>query len=160
MVLQRIRYGFSMRLPAPRDWTYRWATDYRPGDFDIMGLKARRRVEQLSTDLVLLTDSFNVDPFHTGPATGSVKEKLVHLYPATYSWTSTHISGPAKFSQFLYELSPDGSRSSKFRYTGAQVEQTRSAPTRSSVAARARTLRTEDVKIWRNLRKSIAGEYR
>jgi hypothetical protein len=160
MKLQRIPYSFSMRMPAPADWTYRWVTDYQPGDFKVMGLSARRKVERLAPNLILLSDTFDADPFGEEPGKRSVKVKLVHLYPRSRSWSATHISGPARYSQFLYRLTPTGAASSRFDYSGAQVERTAVAPTSRSVAARAQTLRAEDVEIWQNLRREIARERR
>jgi hypothetical protein len=160
MALRRIPYTFSMTLPAPREWVYRWATDYRPADFELLGLRAHRRVERLADDLVLLTDSFDADPFSARPGGRTVKEKLVHLYPEHWSWVSTHLSGPAKGSQFLYELSSRGSRSTRIRYTGAQVERGSGRSSPATVARRAKELREEDSRLWRNLARAMAREYR
>jgi hypothetical protein len=159
MPIWRIPYGFSMTLPAPRAWTYRWLTDYDADDFELLGLPAHRSVERWAENLFLLTDRFDADPFDPRRGIRSVKEKLVHLYPENWAWTSTHLSGPAKGSQFVYELHPHGSRATRIRYTGAQVEEAPGRPSAESVARRAAQLRAEDVGAWRNLARAIAAEY-
>jgi len=160
MSVRRIPYGFSMTLPAPRPWAYRWATDYRPEDFELLEMPAHRAVERLTENLYLLTDTFDADPFGTRRAAPSVKEKLVHLYPDRWSWTSTHLSGPARGSQFVYELFPLGGSRSWFRYSGAQVERSKGRPTPASIARRADILRGEDRRGWRNLARAMGREYR
>jgi hypothetical protein len=152
--MRRVDYGFTIRLPAPRDRAFRWATDYQAGDLALMGFRARRRVEHLTTNTLLLTDSFDSDPFASRPGGRVVKVKLVHLWPARWSWTSTHLSGPTRRSQFLYELIPDGRGHSRLRYTGLQVERS-SAQT---VAQRARQLRREDVGGWRKLSAAMGRD--
>lgn len=158
MPLRRIAYGFTIRLPVPRSRAYRWAIDYQPGDLELMGLRATRRVERLAEDLILLTDSFSVDPFNVAPRARTVKVKLVHLLPRRYAWTSTHIAGPARYSQFIYELIPDGRRYSRLRYTGVQVERVKSPSTGKSIATRARTLRSEDYRGWRRFARAMAKD--
>jgi hypothetical protein len=160
MVLRRVPYGFRMTLPAPRAWAFRWATDYRSTDFEVLGWPAHRKVQRLADDLYLLTDSFGNDPFAASSGRRAVKEKLVHLYPESCSWTSTHLSGPNRGSQFLYELRPGGPGTSRFRYTGAQVESARGPVTRAAIARRARALRAEDMRGWRSLARAMRTEYR
>ena len=160
MWVQRVSYGFSLTLPAPRAWAYRWATDYQASDLELMGARARRRVAKLAPDLVLLTDSFRADPFDPRPGRRSVKQKLVHLYPGRWAWVSTHVSGPAMYSQFVYELLPRGRRSCRLRFTGTQVERVRNRPTSRSVSMRARALRREDAVGWRRFAQAIRRDYR
>jgi hypothetical protein len=148
MPLQRLTYRFLTKLPVSRPRAYRWATDYRPTDLQLAGLKARRNVELLTTDLILLTDTFDSDPFSSRPGARTVKRKLVHLYPDRWAWTSTHISGPAKFSQFLYQLTPRGPAACTLEFTGSQVEQADRAPTPSSLKRRTGELQREDSRLW------------
>jgi hypothetical protein len=160
MPLQRVTYHFTTDLPAPRPRAYRWATDYRSTDFRLSGLKARRKVERLAENLILLTDSFDVDPFDSRRGARTVKVKLVHLYPDRWAWTSTHVSGPALYSQFLYELTPRGPAASTLHFTGSQVERVDRAPTKSALARRARELRREDSQLWARLSAEFAKELR
>jgi hypothetical protein len=148
MPLQRVTYRFTTKLPVSRARAYQWATDYRPNDLKRGGLRASRRAERLTEDLILLTDSFDSDPFNSRPGARSVKKKLVHLYPDQWAWTSTHVSGPARHSQFLYRLTPRGPAACTLHFTGSQVEHVARAPTPLSLRRRARELRQEDSQLW------------
>jgi hypothetical protein len=156
MPLQRVRYQFTAKLPVSRAQAYRWATDYRATDLKLGGLEASRKVERLTTDLVLLTDSFDADPFDRTAGARSVKMKLVHLYPDRWEWTSTHLSGPATHSQFLYKLTPRGASGSTLHFTGSQVEKVDRPPTPSSLRRRAQELRREDSKLWARFSAALA----
>ncbi len=158
MPLQRLTYRFTTQPPVPRDYAYRWATDYRSNDLSRVGLKATRNVERLTEDLILLTDSFAEDPFNSRPGARTVKKKLVHLFPDRWSWTSTHLSGPARFSQFLYHLSPRGTSASLLHFTGSQVEQAARSPTPSSLRRRTRELKQEDSRLWRRFADVLAKD--
>ncbi|MGP8076477.1 MAG: hypothetical protein ACLP8Y_07085 [Thermoplasmata archaeon] len=158
MPLQRLTYQFTTKLAAPRPAAYRWATDYRPTDFRLSGLKATRKVEHLAKDLILLTDSFDEDPFDSRPGARTVKVKLVHLYPDRWAWTATHVSGPARYSQFLYQLTPRGPRACTLHFTGSQVERVARRPGRVSIARRTRELKREDSQLWARLSASLAKE--
>jgi len=155
MTLQRVTYRFTVRLPAGRRAAYEWATDYRADDFEIMGFHGRRKVEHLATDLVLLTDSFDADPFDASAGARTTKVKLVHLFPGRRAWTATHIAGPARFSQFLYQLRSTGPRSCTLEFRGNQVEQTRRIPTAVSLRRRALELRREDSQLWHRLSREL-----
>ncbi len=160
MVLQRSHYTFSIRLDAPIDWTYEWATDYRPDDVQISGHSGARTVEWLAENLVLLTDDFASPPFDPAAGAPGVKARLVHLYPERHAWVSNHVSGPALHSQFLYELSPRDARSSTFRFTGSQVEAVREPPSRAAIAARSAALRDGDLQLWKNFAALLRADYR
>jgi hypothetical protein len=158
MPFQRFTYQFTQRLAAPRAQAYRWATDYRASDLELGGLKATRKVERLGENVVLLTDSFDEDPFDSRRGSRTTKVKLVHLYPDRWAWVSTHVAGPVKHSQFLYELTPLGSKACTLHFTGSQVERvTRPLPP-SAVALRARQLRREDSQLWVRLAGALASE--
>lgn len=158
MPFQRLTYHFTTKLAASRPRAYRWATDYRPTDLRLGGLKATRKVERVAENLILLTDSFDVDPFDSRRGARTEKTKLVHLYPERWAWTSTHVSGPARYSQFLYELTPRGPTACTLHFTGSQVERVDRVPTRSQLARRARELRREDSQLWVRLAAAFAKE--
>jgi hypothetical protein len=158
MPLVRVEYEFTVRLPAPRAEAYRWATDYRSDDFDRVGLPARRTVRPLGPGLVLLTDSFSADPFAAQRGARTTKRKLVHLYPRRFRWVSTHVAGPARHSQFVYELLPAGRSACRLRFTGAQVESYARRPSPAALRRRARELRKEDSGLWRRLVRSFAAD--
>jgi hypothetical protein len=157
MPLQRITYRFSTKLSASRAAAYRWATDYRTTDFRLLGFKGGRKVERLSENLVLLTDTFTSDPFDSRPGAQAVKVKLVHLYPDRWSWTATHVAGPAQYSQFLYQLARRGSRGSTLHFTGSQVERVGRRLSPTALARRTRQLRREDSELWDRLSAALAS---
>jgi hypothetical protein len=158
MPLQRLSYHFSTKLAAPRPRAYRWATDYRSDDFELGKLNGTRKVERLADDLILLTDSFQEDPFNARPGAPTVKVKLVHLFPDEWKWTSTHIAGPAKYSQFLYELTARGPGASTLHFSGNQVESVARRPTPASIRLRTQELRREDSQLWARLSAALADE--
>jgi hypothetical protein len=160
MPLQRVSYHFSTNLAAGRPRAYRWATDYRSNDFELSDINATRKVEKLANDLILLTDSFKADPFSARPGSPTVKVKLVHLFPDEWKWSSTHVAGPAKYSQFLYELTPRGPGASILHFSGNQVESVARRPTPSSIRLRAQELRREDSQLWVRLSAALARDLR
>jgi len=153
-------YRFSVRLDAPPDWAYRWATDYRSDDTEITGDPRARIVERLADHLVLLTDTFPSEPRDRKAGRRGVKARLVHLYPERRYWVSQHVSGPALHSQFLYEVVPRGSRSSTLLFTGSHVEEVSRTPTRASIAARAAELRRDDLAGWRRYARALREDRR
>jgi hypothetical protein len=160
MPLQRLTYEFTTTLEASRPRAFQWATDYRPSDFDLNGFQGTRRVERLAENLILLTDTFDSDPFDATPGSPTVKVKLVHLYPDRWSWTATHLSGPAQHSQFLYELSTKGPSRSTLHFTGSQVEQVARPLTKGARERRAAELRREDSELWVRISSALAKELR
>ena len=148
----KIEYGFRVTLPASREQAFRWATDYRPDDLALMGENGRRHVERLAKNTLLLTDVFRTP---RGPVT---KVKLVHLLPREFSWTNTHLSGPSRHSQFLYEVVAMGRNRSQLRFTGLQVDHPGRRPTPSAAARRARDLAREDSAAWRRLASAMAKD--
>lgn len=158
MPLQNVRYRFSTRLAASRSTAYAWATDYSPRDLERAGLRARRKVQRLADGLILLTDTFDSDPFSARPGSRTVKTKLVHLYPEQWAWTATHVAGPAIHSQFLYKLTALGTDRSTLHFQGSQVERVRWGPTAASLAERERQLRREDSQLWVGLAAALAQD--
>jgi hypothetical protein len=107
----------------------------------------KRKIEKLSDDTVILTDTSN------GKVT---KTKLVRLYPKELFWTSTHISGPLKHSQFLYRIAPEGKNRSRLDFVGRQLESR--MMTKSEARALARKVRKEDSAAWKYLAKALDDE--
>ncbi|MGD0250755.1 MAG: hypothetical protein ABSB97_07740 [Thermoplasmata archaeon] len=152
MPLHKTEYQFRVTLPASRERAFRWATDYRPTDLSLMGEEGRRHVEHLAENTILLTDIFRTA---RGPVT---KVKLVHLLPDQFAWTNTHLAGPSRHSQFLYELLPTGRNRCQLRFTGLQVDHPARRPTASFVAGRARELVREDSATWRRLAAAMGRD--
>ena len=73
-----------------------------------------RKIEHITDRTVILTDTFNID------ADNQIeKQKLVKFYPDMLFWTSTHISGPAKHSQFIYQITAEADNISRLDFRGA-----------------------------------------
>jgi hypothetical protein len=63
---------------------------------------AERHITRITVRTLILNDTFHLSG-------GAVeKQKLVQLYPEKLSWTSTHLTGPNMYSQFLYRITPKG----------------------------------------------------
>jgi len=93
------------------------------------------------------------DTFHT--ASGDVeKEKLVKLYPEKLFWVSTHLSGPNKHSQFLYQIVPRGKKGSKLIFTASHLE----SDEKADVDQLAHRLCKEDAGAWKLLAKAMETE--
>ena len=73
---------------------------------------ATRDVRQVSEDTILLNDTYTVGGERV------TKQKLVCLYPDRLTWTSTHVTGPNRCSQFLYEIEPETDRTCRLKFTG------------------------------------------
>ncbi len=142
MPLVSVPYRFSVRLPAPVDAAYRWATDYRPDDPTLGGGSGTRTIVTLAPDALLLTDTVP-----SGRGTRS-KTRLVRLLPGRHAWTSTHVSGPNRHSQFLYQLRPAGRGGSRLEFTGLHLARMRRRPNASAIAALGRAIARDDRREW------------
>jgi hypothetical protein len=111
-----------------------------------MGEEGRRKVARLSENLVMLEDS---------ALSKSRKRKLVNIYPEKLFWSSVHIAGPAKYSQFLYQIIEDGRKSSRLDFIGFQVMYADSFPSRAEISRLAKKLEREDSAAWKNLAKAM-----
>lgn len=109
-----------------------------------------RKIEQLSEDAILLTDTFIASD---GAIT---KTKLVRLNPAELSWTNTHLEGPTRYSQFLYKITSEGKYKSRLDFTGLQLEPR--DMTKKEAREFARKVRTEDSGSWKYLAKAMEKE--
>jgi hypothetical protein len=144
-----IRYGFSQSFNFPAETAYKWCTDYDPKDLQRMGETGRRRITRLTEDTIILDDKFD---------SGITKVKLVRLNPESHTWTSTHLSGPIKHSQFLYEIIPEGTHTSHLNFTGLQINYSAKKPGLATVARLAIQLRKEDSHAWKLLAQAMQKE--
>jgi hypothetical protein len=148
------RYKFSQRFDVSALKAYEWCTSYDPGDLELMGESGTRVIERIADDTIILSDTFSKD------GQMFTKEKLVRLYPERMSWVSTHISGAAKYSQFLYEIQPLKKSSSKIDFTGLQIDYSEAQPTKKEIAVRAAQLKKEDSAAWKRLSKAMQKDLR
>ena len=146
------RYSFSQLFSVPADEAYRWCTDYRPDDHALMGVRGKRRIHRVSDDTLILTDKTYQDK------TPVVKEKLVRLDPVQHSWTATYLSGPNKYSQFLYKITSRGPNASALEFIGLQVNESKTKVAPEEVAAITRKVRDEDAEVWKLLALALEKE--
>jgi hypothetical protein len=144
-----VRYHFSQPFTVPAQQAFDWCTAFDPADHVLMGESdAERQVTRISDGAFTLKDTF-----HT-PAGTIEKQKLVQLYPNRLSWTSTHLTGPNKYSQFLYQITADGEGASTLTFTALHLEYNE----KTDVKALTHRLRKEDAAAWKLLAKAMALE--
>lgn len=143
------RYQFTQHFHVSAKKAFQWCTSYDPQDHALMGDEgATRQVTNVAEGTIILTDTF-----HT--ATGTVeKQKLVQLYPDTFSWTSTHLSGPFKYSQFLYVITPDGKDASTLTFTGLHLDYSG----KEDAESLSKRLCREDADAWKLLAEAMEKE--
>src|SRR5512137_3115061 len=112
-----VRYQFRQNLSVSAKEAFDWCTAFEPDDHALMGeSEAKREIIYITNGSLLLKDAFS-------KPTGTVeKQKLVALYPNRRQWTSTHLSGPNKHSQFLYTIMPRGKGASVLEFTALHIE--------------------------------------
>jgi hypothetical protein len=145
-----ISYRFTQDFRVPADRAYKWCTSYDPVDLQLMHEKGKRKINQLSEDAVILSDILRTNQ---GTVT---KTKLVRLNPAERSWTNTRLSGPLKYSQFLYRIAPTGKNTSRLTFVGLQLEP--KSMSKKEAATLARKIRAEDSGAWKLLAKAMERE--
>jgi hypothetical protein len=113
---------------------------------------AERQITRVTDTTVILTDIF-----HTSK--GNVeKQKLVQLYPDRLSWVSTHLTGPNKYSQFIYEISAEGDSTSRLDFTALHLEYEKENLDSAGIKSLAFRLKEEDSAAWKLLAKAMAKE--
>ena len=152
-MLQTILYHFSQSFPVSAQKAYQWSTDFTPQDHFLMGeVNAERQVIHLSDDTVVLKEIFH-------SSNGDIeKRKLVHLYPDQFSWISTHLTGPNKYSQFIYEISAEGNNASRLTFTAHHIENKQETMSKADIAMLADKLCKYDSNAWKLLAKAMENE--
>jgi hypothetical protein len=144
-----VHFGFSQKFPFSAAEAYEWCTDYDAGDLKLEGLEGNRKIEWTDDDTVILTDTRKVDGKKV------TKTKVVRLYPKLLFWTNTRISEQGKYSQFIYQIVPEGKNVSRLDYHGAQIEEADTKPSSKEIAAMAKKLVKEDSQAWVNLAEAM-----
>lgn len=147
-----VRYHFTQRFTVSAEKAFEWCTSFTPQDHVLMGdVGVERQVTSVAEGIIILKDIFH-------GATGTIeKEKLVQLYPDTLSWVSTHLTGPNKYSQFLYAITPDGKDASTLTFTGLHLEYDKAKRT-AGAEMLADKLCREDAGAWKLLAKAMETE--
>jgi hypothetical protein len=149
-----IHYCFSQRFNVSARRAFEWCTNYSPKDMALMQEEnATRQVQRLSDDVIILVDTY------VNRGKSVVKQKLVCLYPKRLSWTSTHLSGPNTYSQFLYEITPQGDRESCLTFTGLQLYyNVKEDAGEKEAEVLGKELKEIDSEIWKRLAKEMEKE--
>jgi hypothetical protein len=149
MIGNSIRYSFVQRFRVPAVDAYRWSTSYDPDDLSLMGEHGIRSVKRITDDALLLSDAY------VQGRTKVKKTKLVRLSPDRLSWTSTHITGPNRYSQFQYRISPEGRGASHLEFTGLHIEYTEGKMPQEQLEWLTRRTLEEDSAAWKLLAKEM-----
>ncbi len=147
-----IRYHFRTRFAVSAAKAFGWCTDYHSGSEDhaLMAEETgSRKVDHVAEDTLILIDTFQAKEDKVE------KQKLVKLYPNQLSWNATHISGPAKYSQFLYQITPDGENTSHLDFTGAFLDWAHEKLSEAEKSRLSRQLCREDAEAWKHLAKAM-----
>jgi hypothetical protein len=146
-----ICYRFQQRFNVPARRAYEWCTDFAPGDHALMGDKgAGRKVERFTERTFILTDTFNLEAGNR-----IEKRKLVQLYPEKLFWTCTHISGPAAYSQFLYQIVAESDDASRIEFTGLFLDYANENAAEAQVARLAERECAGDAAGWKLLAEAM-----
>lgn len=138
-----LEYKFRQRLNAPAKAAYAWCTDFEPSDSKLFPVKWERSVRPLSARALILTDTT-----YPGDRRRRIR-RLVCLNPSDMAWTSTHLDGPFRHSQYWYRIVPDGSRRCHLEFYGARLLTSRTPLSPSAVARLAAEERRGDSGLWR-----------
>jgi hypothetical protein len=145
-----VHYHFAQKFAVSAKKAFDWCTDYDPGDRVLMGEEnAERKISRISDSTIILTDTFQIGGERVE------KQKLVQLYPDQLFWTATHLTGPVKFSQFLYQITPDGENASKLDFTGLFLDYGHEKLGKSETKKVAEQLCKDDAWGWKLLAKAM-----
>ncbi len=144
-------YNFQQRFNVPARKAFEWCTTYTPGDYALMGEKdVSRKIENITDRTIILTDTFNI-----GADNQIEKQKLVQFYPDILFWTSTHISGPAKYSQFIYKITAEADNISKLYFRGLFLDYGDKKISESDTEKLVEKTCKEDARAWEFLAKAM-----
>ena len=149
-MLHPVKYQFTQKFNLPAHKAYEWCTDFTPQDPFLMQEKATREVKSITENTFILTDKFRVG----GETT--IKQKLVCLYPKRLMWTSTHLKGTAKYSQFIYEIKSVTRSKSRLRFTALHLaHDLREGVAKTHIEQLGKELRKADSEVWKNLAREM-----
>ena len=147
-------YTFIQRLMVPAEEAFHWSTDYRPDDLALMGEKGQRRIKRVTKDTIILEE--RVAQEHKKVR----KLKLVKINPEKLSWHNIQLQGPNKYSEFIYEISPEGPQRSRLTFTGLLVVYAKNRISRQRLKHIASEEREYDSRAWKFLASAMAEELR
>ena len=147
-----VKYGFSQGFNVSAQKAFDWCTDYRPSDLALMKEKGERRIQRITEDAIVLTETV-----HKVGMTIR-KKKVVRLNKPKRSWTNTHVSGPNLYSQFLYEIVSVGKNKSRLNFTGLLICYSKAALTKRTLSRMAASERQVDSRAWRHLAAAMTAD--
>lgn len=148
----KLLYHFTQPLDVQTQAAFHWCVDYSSDDPSLMGEdNAKREVTWIAESVVLLKETV-----HTNSGVIE-KQKLVHLYPDRLMWVSTHLSGPNKHSQFIYEIKPEGDGCSRLEFTAHHMEHQENLTPQEQKALTDRLCKA-DSDLWKRLAKAMEKE--
>jgi hypothetical protein len=113
---------------------------------------AERQITRVTDTTIILTDIF-----HTSSSPVE-KQKLVQLYPDRLRWISTHLTGPNRYSQFIYEISAEGNGASRLDFTALHLEYEKEKLDSEDIKSLAGKLKEEDSAAWKLLARAMTKE--
>jgi hypothetical protein len=144
-----IHYSFTQSFNVAARRAFEWCTDYTPEDMTLVQEgNATREVQHIADDLIILVDTFLNEGMRV------VKQKLVCLYPNRLTWTSTHLMGPNKYSQFLYEITPQTDKQCCLKFTASHLDYG-VRKSRQETENLKEELKRTDSEIWKRLAKAM-----
>jgi len=148
-----IHYSFSQNFSVSAPEAFDWCTNYSPNDMALIQEEnARREVQRIAADTIILVDSY-IDG-----QMSIEKRKLVCLYPNQLTWTATHLTGPNKYSQYLYEIKPETERTCSLRFAGHYLNHDIKQLGKEEVDELGRKLKEMDSENWKLLAKKMEKE--
>jgi hypothetical protein len=111
---------------------------------------SEREVQRVAEDALILIDTYR------GEGEITVKQKLICLHPSRRMWTATHLTGPNKHSQFLYEIIPETKTQCILRFTALYLDY--SIQDEGEVKRLTRDLKKLDSDNWRLMAREMEKE--
>jgi len=85
------------------------------------------------------------------------KEKLIQLYPDLLMWTSTHLTGPNRYSQFIYEIISGDDNTSHLKFTALHLEQKENLSQKNKTSLTKNLCKYDSV-VWKRLAEAMKQE--
>ena len=143
MPIVALRYEFRQPFRVSAEDAFAWCTDFRSSDGALFGDGRKRTVRRRAEDTVLMTDI-------PRRGTGAPRiTRLVRVFPEQRSWTSTHLDGPFRYSQFWYRIERDGVRRSHLEFRGLKLEHRDRRLAPPVIARLAKAEGRSDAGTWR-----------
>ncbi|HTP54411.1 MAG TPA: GNAT family acetyltransferase [Thermoplasmata archaeon] len=143
MSVRAVQYRFRVRLAASAPAAFAWCTDFGPADGALFSEPTRRAVRRLTDDALVMTDTTR-----PGGRTQRIR-RLVRLRPSERAWTSTHLDGPFRGSQYWYRIEPIGPDRSFLDFRALRLEPSDGRADPSTHARRVAACLQDDRTEWR-----------